>query len=79
MQNAGGKNIVAKSNLGIPVFHDGSINYNSTGNLMMKNVYSLNAILDDYSDDLFEKNRQVVLLSLIFDHLVALYFVKSLF
>ena len=30
MQNAGGKNIVAKSNLGIPVFHDGSINYNTT-------------------------------------------------
>ena len=30
MQNAGGKNIIAKSNLGIPVFHDGSINYNTT-------------------------------------------------
>ena len=30
MQNAGGKNIVAKSNLGIPVFHDGFIKYNIT-------------------------------------------------
>ena len=30
MQNAGGKNIVAKSNCGIPVFHDGSIKYNTT-------------------------------------------------
>ena len=30
MQNAGGNNIVAKSNCGIPVFHDGSIKYNST-------------------------------------------------
>jgi len=30
IQNAGGKNIVAKSNCGIPVFHDGSIKYNST-------------------------------------------------
>jgi len=30
MQNAGGKNIVAKSNCGIPVFHDGSIRYNTT-------------------------------------------------
>ena len=28
MQNAGGKKIVAKSNLGIPVFHDGFIKYN---------------------------------------------------
>ena len=30
MQNAGGKNVVAKSNLGIPVFHNGLIKYNST-------------------------------------------------
>ena len=30
MQNAGGKNIVAKSNLGIPVFHNGLIKYNTT-------------------------------------------------
>ena len=30
MVNAGGKNIVAKSNLGIPVFHDGFIKYNIT-------------------------------------------------
>ena len=30
MKNAGGKNIVSKSNLGIPVFHDGLIKYNTT-------------------------------------------------
>ena len=30
MQNAGGKNVVAKSNLGIPVFHNGLIKYNTT-------------------------------------------------
>jgi len=30
MQNSGGKNIVAKSNFGIPVFHDGLIKYNTT-------------------------------------------------
>ena len=30
MQNYGGKNIVAKSNLGIPVFHNGLIKYNTT-------------------------------------------------
>ncbi|MDC0225090.1 betaine--homocysteine S-methyltransferase [Deltaproteobacteria bacterium] len=30
MQNAGGKNVVAKSNLGIPVFHNGLIKYNNT-------------------------------------------------
>ena len=30
LQNAGGKNVVAKSNLGIPVFHNGLIKYNST-------------------------------------------------
>tara|TARA_B100000700_G_C14899070_1_gene786428 strand:- start:211 stop:1191 length:981 start_codon:yes stop_codon:yes gene_type:complete len=30
MKNAGGKNIVAKSNCGIPVFHDGSVRYNAT-------------------------------------------------
>ena len=30
MQNAGGKNIVAKSNFGIPVFHNGLIKYNTT-------------------------------------------------
>jgi len=30
MQNSGGKNIVAKSNLGIPVFHNGLIKYNTT-------------------------------------------------
>ena len=30
MQNAGGKNIVAKGNLGIPVFHHGLIKYNTT-------------------------------------------------
>ncbi len=30
MQNAGGKNVVAKSNLGIPVFHNGLIKYNAT-------------------------------------------------
>ena len=30
MQNAGGKNIVAKSNFGIPVFHNGLIKYSTT-------------------------------------------------
>ena len=30
MQNAGGKKIVAKGNFGIPVFHHGSIKYNTT-------------------------------------------------
>ena len=30
MQNAGGKNIVAKGNFGIPVFHHGLIKYNTT-------------------------------------------------
>ena len=30
MQYSGGKNIVAKSNLGIPVFHNGLIKYNTT-------------------------------------------------
>ena len=30
MQNSGGKNIVAKSNFGIPVFHNGLIKYNTT-------------------------------------------------
>ena len=30
MKNSGGKNIVAKSNFGIPVFHDGLIKYNTT-------------------------------------------------
>ena len=30
MQNAGGKNVVSKSNLGIPVFHNGLIKYNTT-------------------------------------------------
>ena len=30
MQNAGGKNIVAKGNFGIPVFHHGLITYNTT-------------------------------------------------
>ena len=30
MQNSGGKNIVAKSNFGIPVFHNGLIKYNTS-------------------------------------------------